>query len=117
MLTILLYHNCIILVGILSCNKSDSPIKLLLQVVSSWLYKPVLRKLKKKSPGAYPPELRAFAMTLKFYSTKAYNYVRDSFDLGLPHVSIIWRWCDSVNVEPGFTKDVLMAMKAKVLAA
>ena len=36
MLTIL-YHNCIILVGTLSCNKSDSPIKLLLQVVSSWL--------------------------------------------------------------------------------
>ena len=63
MLTILLYHNCIILVGILSCNKSGSPIKLLLQVVSSWLYKPVLRKLKKKSPGAYPPELRVFAMT------------------------------------------------------
>ena len=78
-------------------------------------YKPVVRKLKKKSPGAYPPELRALAMTLKFYSTKAYNYVRD-FDLGLPHVSI-WRWCDSVNVEPGFTKDVLTAMKAKVLAA
>ena len=41
-------------------------------------------------------------MTLKFYSTKAYNYVRDSFDLGLPHVS---------------TQNALTAMKAKVLAA
>ena len=30
--------------------------------------------------GAYPPELRAFAMALKFYSTKAYNYLRESFD-------------------------------------
>ena len=28
--------------------------------------------------------LRLFAMTLKFYSTKAYNCVRKSFDLGLP---------------------------------
>ena len=42
-----------------------------------------------KNPGAYPPELRSFALTLTFYSTKAYNYVRKSFDLGLPHVSVI----------------------------
>ena len=30
--------------------------------------------------GAYAPELRAFAMALKFYSSKAYNYLRESFD-------------------------------------
>ena len=81
------------------------------------LMKRLVSQKANKNPGAYPPELRAFAMTLKFYSTKAYNYVRDSFDLELPHVSVIWRLCSSVDGEPGFTKDALTAMKAKVLAA
>ena len=81
------------------------------------LMKRLVSQKASKNPGAYPPELRAFAMTLKFYSTKAYNYVRESFDLGLPHVSVIRRWCSSVDGEPGFTKDALTAMKAKVLAA
>jgi len=53
------------------------------------LMKRLVTQKKKKNPGAYPLELRSFAMTLKFYSTKAYNYVRKSFDLGLPHVSVI----------------------------
>ena len=37
--------------------------------------------------------------------------------LGLPHVSVIRRWYSSVDGEPGFTKDALTAMRAKVLAA
>ena len=72
---------------------------------------------KKKNPGAYPPDLRSFALTLKFYSTKAYKYLRQSFDLGLPHVSVIRSWYTSMDGEPGFTKDALTALKAKVLAA
>ena len=56
-------------------------------------------------------------MTLKFYSTKVYNYVRKSFDLGLLHVSVIRSWYSSVDGEPGFMKDALNALKAKVLAA
>ena len=81
------------------------------------LMKRLVSQKKKKNPGAYPPELRSFAMTLKFYSTKAYNYIRKSFDLGLPHVSVIRSWYSSMNGEPGFTKDALTALKAKVLAA
>ena len=42
---------------------------------------------KKKNPGTYPRKLRSFAMTRKFYLTKAYNYARKSFDLGLSHKS------------------------------
>ena len=41
------------------------------------LMKRLVSQKANKNPGAYPPELRRFAMTLKFYSTKAYNYVRD----------------------------------------
>ena len=81
------------------------------------LMKRLVTQKKKKNLGAYPPELRSFALTLKFYSTKAYNYVRKSFDLGLPHVNVIRSRYSSMNGEPGFTKDALTALKAKVLAA
>ena len=81
------------------------------------LMKRLVTQKKKKNPGAYPKELRSFAMTLKFYSAKAYKYVRNSFDLGLPHPSVISSWYNAMNGEPGFTKEALTALKAKVLAA
>ena len=33
----------------------------------------------------YGPEIRKFALTLNFYSRKAYNFVRKSFNNALPH--------------------------------
>ena len=81
------------------------------------LMKRLVTQKKKKNPGAYPKELRSFAMTLKFYSAKAYKYVRNSFDLGLPHPSVISSWYNAMDGEPGFTKEALTALKAKVLAA
>ena len=81
------------------------------------IMKRLVTQKEKKNPGAYPPELRSFAMTLKFYSAKAYNYVRKSFDLGLPCAFVIRSWYSSMNGVPGFTKDGMTAMKAKVLAA
>ena len=81
------------------------------------LMKRLVTQKKSKNPGAYPLELRSFAMTLKFYSTKAYNYVRKSFDLGLPHPTVIRSWYSSMNGEPGFTQNAMAALKAKVLAA
>lgn len=42
-----------------------------------------------KSRNKYTHELRKFALTLYFYSSKAYNYVRSSFQLCLPHLSVI----------------------------
>ena len=80
------------------------------------LMKRLVTQKKKKNPGAYPEELRTFAMTLKFYSAKAYKYVRKSFDLGLPHPSVISSWYTAMDGEPGFTKEALTALKAKVLA-
>ena len=62
---------------------------------------------------SYPSELRAFALTLQFYSTKAYNYVRQHFNLALPSLSAIRRWYQSVNGEPGFTQEALVALKAR----
>ena len=32
----------------------------------------------------YSPELRSFALTLQFYSAKAFEFVRQTFNLALP---------------------------------
>ena len=80
------------------------------------LMKRLVTQKKKKNPGAYPKELRTFAMTLKFYSAKAYKYVRKSFDLVLPDPSTISRWYNVIDGEPGFTQEALTALKAKVFA-
>ena len=39
---------------------------------------------KHSSGEQYPEELRKFALTLSFYSSKAYNYVRKTFSQTLP---------------------------------
>ena len=102
-------------------NLINSDCATLLETTFSGVPKELMKRLvtqkKKKNPGAYPLELRSFAMTLKFYSTKAYNYVRKSFNLGLPNPTVIRSWYSSMNGEPGFTKNALAALKAKVLAA
>ena len=41
---------------------------------------------------AYCAELKAFAMTLQFHSTKAYNFVRETFNLALQHAMYIRNW-------------------------
>lgn len=42
--------------------------------------------------GKIPKEIKEFALTLQFYSSKAYNYVRRTFGLALPHPSTIRKW-------------------------
>ena len=42
--------------------------------------------------------------------------MRESFDLGLPYPSVIRSWYNVMDGEPGFTKEALTALKAKVLA-
>lgn len=48
----------------------------------------------------YPEELKKLPW-LKFYLTKAYNYVWETFDFSLSHVGTIRRWYNSVDGEPG----------------
>ena len=47
---------------------------------------------KRGKQGKCSPELKAFAMTLQFYSKKAYEYVRQTFDLALPHQRVLTKW-------------------------
>ena len=62
----------------------------------------------------YSPELRSFALTLQFYSAKAYEFVRQTFNLALPHQSQVRRWYSKVPAEPGFTQPAFQALAAKV---
>ena len=51
-------------------------------------------------------------MTLKFYSAKAYTYVRKTFNLGFPDLSTISKWYRVISGKPGFTEEQLKALKA-----
>lgn len=62
----------------------------------------------------YSEEIRAFALTLHFYSAHAYDYVRKKFNNLLPHPQTIRQWYKVVNGEPGFTREAFEAIKAKV---
>ncbi|KAJ3622371.1 hypothetical protein MTP99_002886 [Tenebrio molitor] len=68
----------------------------------------VSRNLKKK--GQYSPEIRSFALTLHFYSPKAYNYVRKHWNKLLPHPSTLRQWYRVVDGSPGFTKEAFDAI-------
>ena len=86
-----------------------------------WSYKVTHGKVddteeKEICRGLYPDELHYFPMTLKFYSAKAYTYVRKTFNLGFPDLSTISKWYRVISGKPGFTEEQLTALKAKVLA-
>ena len=60
----------------------------------------------------YSENLKKFAVTLHFYSSQAYEYVRNY--LHLPHVSTIRKWSASIDCKPGFLTEVIAFLnKAK----
>jgi len=61
-----------------------------------------------------PSEIRVFASTLQFYSTKAYNFVRQTFEKALPHVSTVRRWFSNIDGSPGFSTLAFDLLKQKV---
>ncbi|KAL1430174.1 hypothetical protein MTO96_015341 [Rhipicephalus appendiculatus] len=65
----------------------------------------LLSRATKKGSVQYPRELRAFALTLHFYSAAAYEYVRAKFNNALPSPRTLREWYKAVNGEPGFTTE------------
>ena len=59
-------------------------------------------------------EVKRFAMTLHFYSPRAYEHVRSVFML--PHAKSIANWTSSVDCEAGFFIDVFRELKQKVIS-
>jgi len=72
------------------------------------------QKSNKLTRASYPEQLKSFALTLSFYSLKAYNYVRSTFQLALPHPTTIRQWYRGVNGLPGFTEEAFPALSARV---
>lgn len=69
--------------------------------------------LKGPSTQKFSPCLRSFALTLSFYSPRAYNFVRDTFNKSLPHLGTISKWYQTIDGTPGFTHEALIALKVK----
>ncbi len=55
----------------------------------------------------------AFAMTLQFYSARAYLYVQRKVVLGLPDLDTIWNLFASVDCQPGFTQKAFAVLRWK----
>lgn len=75
------------------------------------MHKNVAQKALTKAK--YAPHLRCFALTLHFYSPAAYNYVRKTFQLALPHPSAIRSWYNTIDAEPGFSEECFNTLKLK----
>jgi hypothetical protein len=77
----------------------------------------LMKRVSAKKSGKrskYTPEMKSFALTLQFYSAKAYEFVRKTFNIALPSQSQIRRWYGKVQADPGFTQPAFNALKVKV---
>jgi len=52
----------------------------------------IVKKARSGKQFTYPKEIREFALTLQYYSPRAYLYVRKSFSNILPHPRTLRRW-------------------------
>jgi len=71
-------------------------------------------KSKKGGQKRYTKELKSFALTLQFYSSRAYNFVRETFENCLPHENVVRRWYSQVEADTGFSVDALKTLDEKV---
>ena len=56
----------------------------------------------------YPDEVKELALTLYFYSPRAYKYVRSI--IPLPNQSLIKKWSSSFKCEPGFIEEAFTSL-------
>ena len=74
------------------------------------LFQNVMKNSRRASRGRrYSDEVKEFAVTLQFYSAKAYDYVRKI--LPLPHPSLIQKWAQFINCEPGFLTEAFETLQ------
>lgn len=68
---------------------------------------------KSSTHKKYEEEIRKFAITLHFFSGKAYNYVRRKFYNALPHPKTLDKWYSTINASPGLSTEALNMIKVK----
>jgi len=71
----------------------------------------IVKKVCSRKQFSYSKKIREFALTLQYYSPRAYLYVKKSFSNILPHPRSLRQWYTVVDGKPGFT---LEAIKQKV---
>lgn len=65
----------------------------------------LVKESGKALPQKYPEEIKSFAVNLNFYSPKAYEFVRCSFNNLLPHWRTISDWYKNVDAGTGFSEE------------
>ena len=73
--------------------------------VGKKLFQDQIQNAKSTHGYRYSTETKQFALTLHYYSPRAYNFVRRIFKL--PHASNICKWNGSIDCEPGFLRNVI----------
>ena len=63
----------------------------------------------------YPDEIKELALTLYFYSPKAYRYIRSI--IPLPNQSLIKKWSSSFKCEPGFIEEAFTSLSDMISAS
>ena len=68
----------------------------------------------KAAPSArrYTDEIKEFALTLHYYSPRAYKYVRSI--IPLPNPSLVRKWSSSFKCEPGFIEDAFTSLSSQI---
>lgn len=79
------------------------------------LIKRFFRKCNKglKVKKTFSPLERSFAITLHFFSPKAYNFVRNTFYNALPHPKTLFKWYSAIDGMPGFSVEAFNMLKIK----
>lgn len=93
------------LLDILKENFSGFPLELFINKIKN--------NKTSKFRANYSDTVKEFALTLYFYSPKAYKYLKN-IDFYLPNQSTLRKWVSSFNCAPGFLEEVFLYLKENV---
>lgn len=93
------------LLEILQENFSGFPLHLVVNQIKN--------NSKSKFNSHYSEKMKEFALTLYFYSPKAYKYLRNN-NFSLPNQSTLRKWVSSFKCSPGFLEEVFLFLKKNV---
>ncbi|KAM7282812.1 hypothetical protein ISCGN_000048 [Ixodes scapularis] len=79
------------------------PAVAILDNIFSGTLRDIVLKKTGKANNSYSEDVRKFALTLHFYSAKAYKFLRKH--VKLPHPSALRKWAAVIGAKPGFTKE------------
>lgn len=78
------------------------------------LYERLIQQKTNVVSKCYSPNLRCFALTLQYYSPRAYEYVREEFGNCLPHPKTLSSWYRTVDGEPDISLEGLESARERI---